>query len=149
MQCLGCAEKNIFGQIKKLFMKIVIADDSSLLRERIKHILLDFNGNCEIYEAENGLDALQLIRENKPYLTILDIRMPEMNGIEVLRKVKELKINTKICILTNFPYPQYRKKCLELGAMFFLDKNLEVEKITEILLKINNNRQYDGTSTNS
>lgn len=114
-------------------MKIVIADDSSLWRERIKSLLLDFNEDCEIYEADNGLKALQLIVKNKPYLTILDIRMPEMNGIDVLKKIRELKLKVKVCILTNYPYPQYKKKCLEEGAEYFLDKNSDLSRINEII----------------
>lgn len=133
-------------------MKIVIADDSSLLRERIKSLLDDANSNCIVYEAENGVDALRSIRKNKPDLVILDIRMPEMNGIEVLKKVRELKMNTTICILTNYPFPQYRRKCFELGAEYFCDKNLEFQEISEIILKMADNyknRRYDRTVTNN
>ena len=90
-------------------------------------------------EAENGVDALQLIREKEPDLAILDIRMPEMNGIEVLKKIQELKMKTRVCILTNFPYPQYKKKCLEAGADYFLSKTEDFEDIkiviTDMLIK--------------
>jgi YesN/AraC family two-component response regulator len=73
-------------------MKIVIADDSSLLRDRITSLLISINHNSVLYEAENGVEALQLIRENKPELAIIDIRMPEMNGIDLLKKIRELKM---------------------------------------------------------
>jgi YesN/AraC family two-component response regulator len=116
-------------------MKIVIADDSSLLRERIISLLNGSSKNLVIYEAENGKDALNIIRQKKPDLAILDIRMPEMSGIEVLKKIRELKIKTRICILTNYPYPQYRKKCFEEGADYFLDKNIDFLQIYEIISK--------------
>ena len=114
-------------------MKIVIADDSSLLRDRIKSLLNSINNNPIVYEAENGVDALQLIREKEPDLAILDIRMPGMNGIEVLKKIRELKMKVKVCILTNYPYPQYRKRCLEAGADFFLSKTEDFEEINIII----------------
>jgi len=114
-------------------MKVVIADDSSLLRDRIKSLLNSLNNNPMIYEAENGVDALHLIREKKPDLVILDIRMPEMNGIEVLKKIRELKMKTKVCILTNYPYPQYKKRCFEAGADFFLRKTEDFEEIEIIV----------------
>ncbi|MCX6253832.1 MAG: response regulator transcription factor, partial [Bacteroidia bacterium] len=107
---------------KTLSNKILIADDSSLLRDRIKSLLNSINNNSVVYEAENGLEALKLIKDKKPDLAILDIRMPEMNGIEVLKKIRELKMKTKVCILTNYPYPQYKRKCFEEGADYFLSK---------------------------
>ena len=75
-------------------MKIIIADDSSLLRDRIKSLLNGLKEKLVLYEAENGVEALQLIEDKKPDQAILDIRMPEMNGIEVLKKVRELKMKT-------------------------------------------------------
>jgi YesN/AraC family two-component response regulator len=124
-----------------MVMKIVIADDSSLLRERIISLLNGSSKNLVIYEAENGKDALNIIRQKKPDLAILDIRMPEMSGIEVLKKIRELKIKTRICILTNYPYPQYRKRCIEEGADYFLDKNIDFMQICDIISKfLDNNR---------
>jgi DNA-binding NarL/FixJ family response regulator len=114
-------------------MKIVIADDSSLMRDRIKSLLNDLKEKLVVYEAENGVDALQLIRENEPDLAILDIRMPEMNGIEVLKKIRKLKMKTKVCMLTNYPYPQYKKRCLETGADYFLSKTEEFEDIKIVI----------------
>jgi len=75
-------------------VKIIIADDSSLLRDRIKSLLNGLKEKLVLYEAENGVEALQLIEDKKPDQAILDIRMPEMNGIEVLKKVRELKMKT-------------------------------------------------------
>ena len=114
-------------------MKIVIADDSSLLRDRIKSLLNSLKNISEVYEAKNGVEALQIIREKQPDLAILDIRMPEMNGIELLKKIRELKLKVKVCILTNYPYPQYKKKCLEAGADYFLSKTEDFEKISNVV----------------
>src|SRR4030042_5163817 len=114
-------------------MKIVIADDSSLLRDRIKSLLNDINDVFVVGEAENGVEALQLIREKEPDLAIIDIRMPEMNGIEVLMKIRDLKMKVKICILTSYPYPQYKKRCFEAGADYFLSKTEDFEEINIIV----------------
>ena len=122
-------------------MKIVIADDSSLLRERIKSLLNGSKEKLVIYEAENGVDALQLIEDKKPDLAILDIRMPEMNGFEVLKKIRELKIKVKVCILTNYPYPQYKRKCFEAGADYFLSKTEEFEDIKIVITELANSEE--------
>ncbi|HBH83348.1 MAG TPA: response regulator [Bacteroidales bacterium] len=117
-------------------MKIVIADDSALWRDRIKSILIDINKVFVVGEAENGTDALKIIMEKEPDLAIIDIRMPEMNGIELLKKIRELKMNVKIIMLTNYPYPQYRKRCLEAGADYFLSKTEDFEQIETIVRDI-------------
>lgn len=122
-------------------MKIVIADDSSLLRERIKSLLNGLKEKLVIYEAENGVEALQLIEDKKPDLVILDIRMPKMNGIEVLKKIRELEMKTKVCILTNYPYPQYKKRCFEAGADYFLSKTEEFEDIKIVITELANSEE--------
>jgi DNA-binding NarL/FixJ family response regulator len=120
-------------------MKIVIADDSYLLRDRIKSLLNGLKEKLVIYEAGNGVESLQLIEDKKPDLAILDIRMPEMNGIEVLKKIRMLKMKTRVCMLTNYPYPQYKKRCFEAGADYFISKTEDFEDIkiviTDMLMK--------------
>jgi YesN/AraC family two-component response regulator len=69
-------------------MKIVVADDSSLFSDRIKVILNEIINVSVVGEAKNGTEALQLIMHKKPDLMFLDIRMPEMNGIEVFYENK-------------------------------------------------------------
>jgi len=114
-------------------MKIVIADDSSLLRDRIKSFLNGIKVELVIYEAENGQRAMELVYAKNPDLVILDIRMPEMNGIEVLKEIRKEKMKTKVCIFTNYPYPQYKKKCMEAGADYFLNKAGDLESIKTII----------------
>jgi len=114
-------------------MKIVIADDSFLLRDRIKFLLKSINNQSELYEAKNGLEAIHLILEVKPDLVILDIRMPEMNGIDVLKKIRESKMPVKICILTNYSHQLYRLKCFEAGADYFLRKTEDFDDINFII----------------
>ena len=123
-------------------MKLIIADASSLMRERIKNQVKDFDQVTIVGEAGDGRTAMEMISEFDPDLVILDLHMPEMGGMEVLKRIKEAKMKTKVCILTNYSYPQYRTKCLALGADNFLSKSDDFEKInfviTQILLLIAN-----------
>ena len=121
-------------------MKIIIADDSSLFRDRIKDLLKTLNNVEIVGEAVNGLEALQLVEDKKPDLVILDIRMPEMNGIEVLRKIREKGIGVKICMLTNYPFKQYKEKCLAEGSDYFFDKNIDINQILDVISKLANNQ---------
>jgi DNA-binding NarL/FixJ family response regulator len=124
---------------KYKLMKIIIADDSSLWRDRIKSLLESINNVHVEGEAENGVEALQLIRKIEPDLAILDIRMPELNGIEVLKKIREMGLQTKVCILTNYPYKQYKERCIAAGTDYFIDKNLDIQQLLDIIFKLVNN----------
>jgi len=117
-------------------MKLVIADDSSMMRERIKNLVSCFDQVTIVGEAGNGIIALEMIAEFDPELIILDLHMPEMGGMEVLRKIKDTKLKTKVCILTNYNYPQYKSRCLALGADYFLSKNDEFEKTNVVIADI-------------
>jgi len=114
-------------------MKVIIADDSRLMRERIREAISIFSGVEIVSETENGLQTLEELKKHNPNLAIIDIRMPEMNGIEVLKKIRELKMKVKVCILTNYPYPQYKKRCIEAGADYFLSKTEDFEDIKIVI----------------
>ena len=117
-------------------MKLVIADDSSMMRERIKNQIKDFDEVNIVGEAVNGIIALEMILEFLPDLIFLDLQMPEMGGMEVLRKMNEAKLKTRVCILTNYSYPQYKAQCLALGAEYFLNKSDDFEKINGVISNI-------------
>lgn len=113
-------------------MKVAIADDSDLLRDRVR-TALSLIKNIEIVgEARNGLEALKLLAEKDPDYLIMDISMPKMNGISVLKRSRELDTRCKICIMTNYPFKSYREKCFAEGARYFIDKNLDFEKMIKI-----------------
>jgi len=113
-------------------MRILIADDSTLLRTRIKEMIGGIpNLNC-VGEADNGHDALRMIGELNPDMVVLDIRMPGLSGIELLKGIKQSGSPMKVCILTNYPYRQYRDRCMAEGADYFLDKNNDIQKIIEL-----------------
>jgi two-component system, NarL family, response regulator DegU len=120
-------------------MRIIIADDSSLLRERIVGLLTCLKYVSIEGEAASGTEALKLVSEQKPDVAIIDIRMPEMNGIEVLKRIKDMGLKTKVIILTNYPYRQYREKCLSEGADYFLDKNQDLARIVSVISEIEEN----------
>ena len=117
-------------------MRIVIADDSELLIDRIKESLKDIKGVKIVGEAKNGIEALKIIREKEPDFIFLDICLPELNGIEVLKKMKENGSKSKVCIFTNYPYSQYETKCMAEGADYFFDKNNDFQEIKKLIEKL-------------
>ena len=127
-------------------MKILIADDSKLLRERIKELLLNVSDKLTIIEAENSIEAFNSISESKPDIGIFDIRMPGGSGLELLNKVRKNKIDMKIIILTNYPDSEYRKISLNNGADYFLSKSDEFDLIGNIIKSYLND--YDSSFIN-
>ena len=125
-------------------LKVFIADDSDFIRERLPEMLSELSGVEVIGQAEDGIEAVKSIRTLNPDVVILDIRMPGKSGIEVLKEVKKHKPSTVIIIFTNYPYPQYKKKCLEAGADFFLDKSVDFDKLTDILRKVSHSSSSTG-----
>ncbi len=116
-------------------MRVLIADDSSLLRERMVAVLSEIDGLEVVGQAKNGGEAIEGAGALLPDVLLLDIRMPGTNGIEVLKHLKRLR-NTdpgfkhpKIIVFTNYPYPQYRERCLELGADYFFDKSNDFKEM--------------------
>ena len=118
-------------------MKVLIVDDSRLLRERLVSMISEIPEIDMIAEARDAAGAKDSIQELHPDVVILDIRLSEGNGIEVLQDIKKKPSAPVIIMFTNYPYPQYRKKCKEAGADFFFDKSTEFHKITGVLEKIN------------
>lgn len=114
-------------------MKIFIADDSAVVRERLKIMFSELPGIEIVGEARNVSEALNSIKKLHPDVVILDIKMPGGNGISVLENIKKIELAPVVIMLTNYPYPQYRKKCMDLGADFFFDKSTEFEKVMEVL----------------
>jgi YesN/AraC family two-component response regulator len=117
-------------------MKVFIADDSKLFRERLVSMLSDFSGIEIIGQAENGITAVNSIKKLKPDLVILDIRMPKKSGLKVLQEIKEDKDSPVVIMVTNYPYSQYREKCMEIGSEFFFDKSNEYEQVIEVVKQL-------------
>ncbi len=108
---------------------VFIADDSQMVCERLVEMLSALEGIRVIGQAGNTRDAIYSIHELDPDVVVLDIQMPGGGGIDVLKHIKEDKPSTLVVILTNYPYPQYRKKCMDEKADFFFDKSTEFHKV--------------------
>jgi len=117
-------------------MKVLIVDDSKIVCKGLQQMLTGVPGIDIVGQAYNGKDAITSISELKPDVVILDIRLPDLSGIEVLKDIRAKKLSTLVIMLTNYPYPQYRKKCEELGADYFFDKVTEIDKIYDTLKQL-------------
>ncbi len=124
-------------------MKILVVEDALYIREHIIEKINSIPGTEIVGETGEYKEALELIENLSPEILILDIRITNGTGIEVLTWVQENKPSVKTIMLTNYPYPQYRKKCIELGARYFLDKSQEFQKLPDIIKEIGSESSYE------
>ena len=117
-------------------MKVFLVDDSEILRERLLEILSEISGVEVVGQDGDPNHAIESILKLYPDVVIADIRMPGGSGIEVLQKVKRDNPRIKVIMFTNYPFPQYRRKCLAAGADFFFDKASEFDEVPRVLRQL-------------
>ena len=113
-------------------MKVLIADDSEPIRKRLIERLSRLPG-VQLAEAVDTPDALRQVAVFMPDVAVLDIRMPGGGGIKALSEIKKQSPSTTVIIMTNYPYAQYRRKCLDAGADFFFNKSTEFDQTAETI----------------
>jgi two-component system, response regulator YesN len=117
-------------------LKVVIVDDERLVREGIKIILREEKLSVEITgEARNGLEAFELICRNMPDIVITDIRMPAMDGISLIEKVKSVSQTVKFIIISGFAEFQYAKSAIEMGVNDYVLKPIRNEELSTAVKK--------------
>ena len=114
-------------------MKVFIADDNVMVCDRLTTMLKQIGGVEVVGQAHDVLEAIHSIEEISPDLVILDLQMPSGTGFDVLSRIKQDNLSPKIIMLTNYPFPQYRKRSIEAGADYFFDKSTEFEKISGVV----------------
>ena len=114
-------------------IKSLIVDDSSLVRARIAEKLSRFEHVEVIGSVGDAAEAYNILSIEYPDIVVLDIQLPDGNGIDILKRIKEQHKDTIVVMLTNHAYPAFRAKCLAAGADYFFDKSTEFEKISYVL----------------
>ncbi|MDQ0059328.1 response regulator [Paenibacillus harenae] len=116
---------------------VLIVDDEPWVAYGITHVI-DWNslGYNVIGEAHDGLTALRIIQEKKPELIISDIRMPGLDGIELLERINLLQLETKVILISGYADFEYAQRALRLGAFDYLLKQVDKEKLTESVARL-------------
>ncbi len=113
-------------------VRILIVDDQPRARQSLKALLATMREVGEVHEAEGALDAVQYVRDLEPDVVVMDVVMPEMDGLQATRLIKSEKPQTRVVILTL--YADYRQEALAAGADKFLTKGGPSQELFAALL---------------
>lgn len=123
-------------------VKVMITDDHSMIREGLKQ-LLELEGNFQVIaEACDGVDCMKKLETVSPDVLLLDINMPNMNGLEVLQKIKEKRIKIKVLVLTVHNEVEYLLKAVDIGVNGYLLKDSESSELKKAILSVVNGEDY-------
>ncbi|XDD47324.1 PAS domain S-box protein [Leptospira sp. WS39.C2] len=115
--------------------KILIAEDNLLNRDLLKRMILKYVPKAVLLEAENGVDAVNMMKELKPQLVFMDVQMPQMDGLEAVSIIRANETSEKVPIvaLTAGALYEERKKCFEVGMDQFLTKPIDILALNQVL----------------
>lgn len=122
-------------------IKLLIADDQELIRQSLQIILGAEPGFEVLDSVENGKEVIRAVRKEKPDVILMDIRMPEMDGVVCTQIIKENYSDIKIIILTTFDDDEYVFNALKYGASGYLLKGIQTKQLVDAIRKV-----YQGTS---
>ncbi|MBN8696480.1 MAG: response regulator transcription factor [Bacteroidetes bacterium] len=125
-------------------MRLLIADDHPIFRAGLKEILLSSFDKLQLTECKNGAEAIDAIRSGKPSIAILDINMPELNGLEVAKLVMKEKLATRVIILTMYRDTEMIKKAMNSGAYGYILKDFAANEIIDCIEEVKQNKKYIG-----
>lgn len=111
--------------------KVLIVDDDPAVCNMLKKFLT--KKGYEAIVALSGEEAIKKVKKEKPYAVLLDIRMPGMDGIETLKKIREIDKEAGIVMITAVKEEEIGKKCLELGAYDYITKPLGLDYLETVL----------------
>ncbi|RYV03595.1 DNA-binding response regulator [Shewanella sp. OPT22] len=121
-------------------MKILLAEDQAMVRGALS-ALLTLSGHCQITEAENGEQALALLKQQQFDLLLSDIEMPKVTGIELAQWVADNQPQTKVVIITTFSRAGYIKRAIECGVSGFLLKDAPSEQLVDAITSVMNGKR--------
>src|SRR5580698_3438893 len=121
-------------------MTILLVDDHALVRAGLKRLLATLDQG-EILEAANGQDALALLRAERPALVILDLNLPGLGGLELLRRMIQAGARA-ILVLTMHAEPLYAKRALEAGAAGYMTKNASPDELLTAVRRVRAGGRY-------
>ena len=127
-------------------IRVLIADDHTIVREGLKQILTETEDIVPVDEAGDGQEVLKKVAKGKLDLVLLDISMPGMNGLDVLKQLKISNPGLSVLILSMYPEEQYAVRLLKAGAAGYLTKDNASDELIAAIRKVSSGRKYISPS---
>jgi len=115
---------------------ILLADDHALVREGLRRLLQDYDDLKVVGEASDGLETLHLARQLQPNVILMDLSMPELDGIETTKRINEDGLTSRVMILTMHANDEYAVRALQAGARGFIGKGAPSQEVIEAIRKV-------------
>jgi DNA-binding NarL/FixJ family response regulator len=128
--------KKRFTDGKRDQIRILIADDHSVVREGLVSLVKRKPDMIVVGEASNGREAVDLWKEHRPDVTLLDLRMPELDGVGAIKELRQLDENARIVVLTTFDGDEDIYRAIKAGAKGYLLKDVAREALMESIRKV-------------
>jgi DNA-binding NarL/FixJ family response regulator len=123
-------------------IRILIADDHSILRAGLKTLLAECEDMTVTGEASSGAEALEMIKAAEHDVVLLDIGLPDMNGVDVLMQIKRQRPQLPVLILSMHPEEQFAVNLLRAGASGYVPKEAAPEQLVTAIRTVTNGRHY-------
>ncbi|MBI4754654.1 MAG: response regulator transcription factor [Betaproteobacteria bacterium] len=123
-------------------IRVLIADDHTIVRQGLRHILADTDDIEVAAEADNGVEATHLARNGNIDLVVLDVSMPERNGIDALKLIKKEHPRMPVLILSMHPEEHYAIRALKSGASGYLTKGSAPEQLVTAIRQVFGGKKY-------
>lgn len=123
-------------------VNILLADDHRMVREGIRCVLENVPEFNIVAEAGDGYECINMVNKTKPNIVLLDIDMPNMNGIDALRIIKEQKMLCKVIMLTRHNELDYLMKALEIGCDGYILKESSFDTLKKAIFKVYSGNKY-------
>ncbi len=123
-------------------IRVLVVDDHPMVRDGIKANLKRQRDMTVIAEANDGIEAITLIKEHLPDVVLLDLRMPRMDGLDVIGELNASKLQSKVIIMTTFESEEDVHRALKAGARGYLLKDSSQEEILDAIRRVNLGETY-------
>lgn len=110
---------------------VLVVDDQPGMRQLLRSVVEEVG--YKVYLAENGLEAVAMVRKIRPQLVFMDVKMPVMDGLEALREIKEIAPETEVIMMTAYISEEIKSQVKEMGARCCLAKPFGIEKVKRLL----------------
>ncbi|HZP92494.1 MAG TPA: response regulator transcription factor [Burkholderiales bacterium] len=117
-------------------LRILICDDHTITREGLRRILTDYSEPMQVGEAGSGVECLTMVRRQDWDLVLLDISLPDQNGLDVLKRIKRDRPELPVLVLSMYPVDQYAVRVLHAGGAGYLSKETAPEQLLAAVRKV-------------